>query len=469
MVRWGIFDGNGCYIRIGLKWSYVDCMNKAKKLFKYLSFLMLFVTVWVLLNSIDDSSYNDLGILSNLKSVSDDENGYVVISYLNNSKYKMFDDRLDADRLKRHIEGSEWDQAFVDEVLSEHGKIITDIEAVINKPYFKFPDYESISDIAEYVQFMNASRILILRSIDQANNGNIDEAIEMLITNLKYNQRLKNEENSTLISHMVGLVMQGESVKWLHRFLQFEKIDAKALKKLHAAMDHVGVYEEDGFKKVFYGEFNFAVLFFEEIKAKSIKQRLDDYSGSIDVLSIYRPGILEVVQAFIPYYFYHPNEVLSQRAPLMKQLAGQTQNYCNAITFAADKQNPSWFSALSPNSLSEQWVDMGTVLYKDYFYRRCLSHIYYDSVRSFIGIRQYMLEKGGLPDSLEQLTPKYLKRLPIDYFNGETLNYSKEKGWLYSVGTTFENNNGSEDSIYYGRCMNSEPCYESPTVLIVPR
>jgi hypothetical protein len=52
-------------------------------------------------------------------------------------------------------------------------------------------------------------------------------------------------------------------------------------------------------------------------------------------------------------------------------------------------------------------------------------------------IRRYTLRHGGLPQSLEDLTPAFLPAIPIDLMNGEPLRYRPQPDGLfllYSVG-----------------------------------
>ena len=53
-----------------------------------------------------------------------------------------------------------------------------------------------------------------------------------------------------------------------------------------------------------------------------------------------------------------------------------------------------------------------------------------------IAAQKYKKNTGSLPKNLTDLTPKYLKELPIDPFDGKPLRYKKsEKGFtIYSIG-----------------------------------
>jgi hypothetical protein len=48
-----------------------------------------------------------------------------------------------------------------------------------------------------------------------------------------------------------------------------------------------------------------------------------------------------------------------------------------------------------------------------------------------LAIGCFSLEEGRLPDSLEDLVPRYLESIPLDEFTGEPFGYSREEETLY--------------------------------------
>ena len=61
-----------------------------------------------------------------------------------------------------------------------------------------------------------------------------------------------------------------------------------------------------------------------------------------------------------------------------------------------------------------------------------------------MGMALYKAEKGGYPEKLEELVPKYMGAVPVDGFSGEALIYRKtEKGYVvYSVGVNRKDDGG---------------------------
>ena len=57
-------------------------------------------------------------------------------------------------------------------------------------------------------------------------------------------------------------------------------------------------------------------------------------------------------------------------------------------------------------------------------------------LKTMLALRAFRIERGAFPDTLDQLTPNYLRRAPLDWFSGKPLRYVKKRGayLLYSVG-----------------------------------
>ncbi len=62
--------------------------------------------------------------------------------------------------------------------------------------------------------------------------------------------------------------------------------------------------------------------------------------------------------------------------------------------------------------------------------------------RLLLALKCYKLDHGDLPESLDELVPKYIDKIPIDDFDGKHLRYSKEKRIIYSVGRDMKDSGG---------------------------
>ena len=57
-------------------------------------------------------------------------------------------------------------------------------------------------------------------------------------------------------------------------------------------------------------------------------------------------------------------------------------------------------------------------------------------------MRRYKMDKGSLPEKLDDLVPAYLEAVPRDDFDGRPLRYSAAKKVIYSVGKNLVDDGG---------------------------
>ncbi len=65
-----------------------------------------------------------------------------------------------------------------------------------------------------------------------------------------------------------------------------------------------------------------------------------------------------------------------------------------------------------------------------------------------LSLAHYRLENGGYPENLSQLSPRYIGKVPDDFFVGQPLRYErKETGYLlYSQGPNRKDDSGRPHS-----------------------
>jgi hypothetical protein len=79
----------------------------------------------------------------------------------------------------------------------------------------------------------------------------------------------------------------------------------------------------------------------------------------------------------------------------------------------------------------------------------------FGAMATFCALQRYQKETGALPESLDQLVPRYLPSVPIDPFDGNTIHYLRkdvpnlpEDAWaVYSIGTDFIDDGGDARSV----------------------
>jgi hypothetical protein len=87
-------------------------------------------------------------------------------------------------------------------------------------------------------------------------------------------------------------------------------------------------------------------------------------------------------------------------------------------------------------------------------YRKCNDALASSAATALVAIKAYADVASSTPNTLEDLVPDFLSTLPLDPYSGKLLNYSKEKGYIYSVGIDKKDDGGSADTSLNWQKMN---------------
>ena len=94
--------------------------------------------------------------------------------------------------------------------------------------------------------------------------------------------------------------------------------------------------------------------------------------------------------------------------------------------------------------------------YTEYLEQKCTRNISVAATRLLLALKGYKMDKGGLPETLDELVPAYIEAVPPDDFDGRPFRYSASRKVIYSVGKNLTDDGGDDpayDKIY-------EPAYE---------
>ncbi|MBQ0798237.1 MAG: hypothetical protein KBT63_03055 [Porticoccaceae bacterium] len=447
-------------------------MGLAIRCFKFLGLTVAILTAIVILGSIDQSSFDDRGLLSQEPIIPDEDNGFPIILYMQEEGYELLGEGFERGKLRAIAKGEWWDTEHATNLVEHHAAVISDIKRSANKPLMKMPAPENNFDFPSYVPLVDGLWLLITESKLFAEAGEYDKSIASIGEALKFSQAVKTDENGNMIGWLIGLAMQSHTLTWIHQLVDVHDLSSDEYLKILETMNEISPYNEDGFQKVFSGELRFVVGMLNEIKNITLKQRLDNYrenGGFLDEVTEDASGFkykyYDFMSTLLPNYYLHTNQMSGVFADLLFDVKKEASNYCSNIELARGEWvRPQWYDFILPNSQSRLWPWQGGFHYADYFDRRCHFHIYADAVKAIVATKAYQESKGYMPETLNELVPEYLAQKPRDYFTGEPLKYSFDNQWMYSVGANGEDNGGSLLGVYTGKCKSNDACYDNPTI-----
>jgi hypothetical protein len=441
--------------------------------------IIVLLAVWIHIGSIDQESFDDRGLLSEIKPVPDTQNGFLIISYLDSEDFEFKD--IDEDfTIRKLASGEAWNLAVAEKLVVANQSVLDNIRKANQRPAFATPDVHGDPiKIPIYGKIFDATRLLVIESRLAVQEMDFDKAIASAGEALMFSSRIKSDESGYLISFMIGNAMEGIVIGWIHEMISGHQLSSQQYQETMLLLKKIPDYRHDNFENVFASEFRFGKDLMENVTRQSISERFESFRGMRDVADDNeKTSIGELAYMFLtsmlPEFYVHQNRIMSKSAVSMAEMASLAREYCNHIPIPVNDPGNAeygnyftWNDLITPNAQGIIW-HQESELYATYFARRCLSHVYLDAVKTAVAIKAYEKQHAGvLPEKLDALVPNYLENLPIDYFDGETLRYSPEKQWLYSVGADYKDDGGSADGFYQGRCKEEEACYNNPTIPLV--
>jgi hypothetical protein len=100
-------------------------------------------------------------------------------------------------------------------------------------------------------------------------------------------------------------------------------------------------------------------------------------------------------------------------------------------------------SALAGNLFGDALSSVYVLTFQITLALKCNTNVDIAATRTLLAMKAYKLDKGRLPETLEQLVPDYLDAVPIDDFDGKPIRYNAAKKIIYSVGKDLEDNGGT--------------------------
>jgi len=152
----------------------------------------------------------------------------------------------------------------------------------------------------------------------------------------------------------------------------------------------------------------------------------------------------------VPYTFYTDEPGSLNFRKILKMLTTTRRAVFSDYTHYMDQliaytEKPYLSTTPPPETPSDMYSQMLIPLYDNFPWNYAQVTCKASQLRVALLLHAYKLEKGEYPQTLDEMTPHYLKAIPKDPFSsGDTLKYKKtqEKYILYSIGPDGKDDNG---------------------------
>jgi len=347
------------------------------------------------------------------------------------------------------VEGKEWNEELVQNLLKNNEQVLNDFEKAVRSPYFQDPliqdpkTFGPETIILPLSTLRNIADLNLIKGIYLFREGKQKEAFDEIINTIRMGQLIENSPRPTAIQYLVGQAIKERSLKALRMILAETNLEPEKLKNY--------INKLDEFKLSEAGLINSIKM--DYISFVNTKSKIDTiFRGQASIEELKKLGIEEVPvegRAVVKLnYLYKPNQ--TQRLFIeyyRKAIENANKTYYNQMEFVE-------FEPLYPyspikllfteNAVGKKMRDMIAISYSGILQRKCEEDFSIAGTSILLVLRAYQIEKGKLPNSLEELIPEYFSKIPKDSFDGKPIRYSIKKKIIYSVGKDLIDVGGSE-------------------------
>jgi len=265
-----------------------------------------------------------------------------------------------------------------------------------------------------YVKFRSLARALTVESHVYIERGKFDKAANSVLDIIDFGYDIPR--GGTLIASLVGNAIQAIGAhEWGDLMLH---LDAKTSQAAASRLE-----------KIYDGRFPYYKTLQEEKLSTqhSLRGILKQRDWRKEMVNDWN---LPVIQS-VPLLFLSKDDVMGEYSKLMDvQIDKAHLPYGKMQSLLTKEESP--LASLVSDATSYRWIQ-GRENTKNVL------------IMTMLALRAYKLHHGNYPINLQQLVPNYLRKVPIDPFDGmTTLRYrlEKEKYRLWSIGPDGVDNNG---------------------------
>ncbi|MCK4891603.1 MAG: hypothetical protein KAS78_02955 [Candidatus Pacebacteria bacterium] len=386
------------------------------------------------IDPIDDS---DLSL--QVISISNEENAYFDLIKIKDVIYEPEDkSKAIFDLVNNEL----WDEKLAEDIIFNNQKAFEYFSKAADKKKFQNPIsanpeninpntiFPSMHSWRKMAQFSSIKALYLLKQ-DKSK-----EAIQEALNSVYIGQKMQ-ESQVSFLEYLVAISIKRTGLETVQNVISLSNLSTEELKKYAYDMDQF-YKNENGFVAILKGEYYMQSLSIDAL-VNGDTEMLKDYTAEQS------QDISEKLNNDYNYYF-RPNKTKFLFAEYVRKTIKNANRFCNDIpTIDSQRLASSSYIKLylTENAIGKTIYDIVITSLASVNTTKCEEDSLVSATQAIIAIKAYKNDNGDYPSSLDELVPRYISSVPLDYFDGNSLKYSKEDEILYSVGKDLIDNGGS--------------------------
>ena len=340
---------------------------------------------------------------------------------------------------------NKWEDQVVGEIIKNNEEALLIFDEALKKPYFQDPAFSDPEKISfgwvsvRMGSWRQTSRISALKSLYLMKQDKNQEALEEAIKSVKIGQKIQNSQ-AHLMGYLVAISMKDIGLEAIQKILsQSNNLESEFLINYSNQFDDF-YKNEEGLIKTFKVEYlpSLSVI---DLSIKDPKNAIPgDLSKKANNSFYFQPNKTKVF--FAEYARLNINNV-TKPCGLIKD--NEIKTLIPSSSYTDYSMIKLYFTE---NAIGKLLHDIMAVSISGASYKKCQDDFIVGVTQTLIALKAYEIDNGNFPLSLNELTPKYLPKIPQDPFDGKDIKYSFDKKILYSVGEDMIDSGGSEGEFW---------------------
>jgi hypothetical protein len=343
------------------------------------------------------------------------------------------------------LAGKELDQSFMDDILQKNKPALASFEKGVTLPIFQIPEFQnpkdfSVNSIIPDCSFLrNLVRLNSFQSIHLLKQGREKEAFDQSMKTLKMAQMIQDGQNS-LIGYLIGLLVKETGLLNLRVLVEESNLSSAELLSYE---NELNKYKESG--PALQAAFRNEYITFMRAKIEEIDPVFrGEKDSEIEALEFSKEeGAL--IKSVTGNFYYQPNGTKLEFIRIYERFIDNTskRNYNEVVLFSDEIPEVSSRLFITNNAIGKIISRLTSVSFEGVFAKRFNEVFSVRGTQLLLALKAYKQDTGNLPNSLQELVPKYIPESMEDPFDGKALRYSAEKKIIYSVGKDLIDNGGA--------------------------
>ena len=368
--------------------------------------------------------------------ISDEENAFGLLEQAAEKVYWPEEEPKE-EQLYKILAGETWDSQLVDELIEKNQESLRLLEIGLARIDLRIPPISGIDYEAGYLYgWTRLGQTCALRATWLFKRGQEKEAFDQAMKLVRFGNMVEGCGGS-LIHGWVGVALKGIGLGRLRSIVKETTLEADSVSPYVRALAEYAV-DEQALADCLRVEYMVAAGIIDDLVSGKQKPEalFDDVSA-------------EAARSLLGKYHFQANRTKRMFAETYRPaIENLTRNYGEMKPY----EEVSYPHGLSLYKDMLCGNSAGKMLYAFVMpalgrteITKCSESVFLAATRLLLALKCYKLEKGRLPESLEELVPAYIEKVPLDDFDGQPMRYSREKKIIYSVGEDLKDSGGSEE------------------------